>query len=77
MYKNIVIIFLVFVLCSLMFQNKQNIKIIASNLAETKKLVSETKDYVAKTFEDEFSVEEFVVGIEIPSLHPEDEEEVK
>ena len=29
------------------------------------------------SIEDEFSVEEFVVGIEIPSLHPEDEEEVK
>ena len=39
MFKNIIIIILVFLLCSLMFQNKENIKLIAKDLADTKDLV--------------------------------------
>ena len=43
MYKNIVIIILVFLLCSLCFQNKQNVDILIGNIAETtEKVVSGT-----------------------------------
>ena len=58
MYKNIIIVILVFLLCSLLFQNKENVDILVKDLADTKELVVDSADYVKKTFEKEFSVEE-------------------
>ena len=68
MYKNIVIIILVFLLCSLLFQNKQNVDILVEDLADTKELVVDGADYVAKTFEDKFGDKDFTVDIDIPSM---------
>ena len=47
----------VFLLCSLLFQNKENVNILVKDLADTKELVVDGADYVKKTFEKEFSVE--------------------
>ena len=55
MFKNIVIVILVFLLCSLLFQNKENVNILVKDLADTKELVIDGADYVKKTFEKEFS----------------------
>ena len=55
MFKNIIIIILVFMLCSLMLQNKDNVKLIAKDLADTKNLVVDGAGFVKKTFEEEFS----------------------
>ena len=73
MFKNIIIIILVFLLCSLLFQNKENVNILVKDLADTKELVVDGADYVKKTFEKEFSVHEFKVDIDIPSLQIEKE----
>lgn len=69
MYKNIVIIILVFLLCSLLFQNKKNINILMGNVADTKEMVVDGTSYISKAFEKEFSVQEFNVDIDIPPLH--------
>ncbi len=37
MFKNLVIIILVFLLCSLLFQNKKNVDILVEDLADTKR----------------------------------------
>jgi len=55
MFKNIVIVILVFLLCSLLFQNKENVNILVKDLADTKELVVDGVTYVKKTFEKEFS----------------------
>jgi len=55
MFKNIVIVILVFLLCSLLFQNKENVNLLVKDLADTKELVVDGADYVKKTFEKEFS----------------------
>ena len=55
MFKNIVIVILVFLLCSLLFQNKENVNLLVKDLADTKELVIDGADYVKKTFEKEFS----------------------
>ena len=55
MFKNIIIIILVFLLCSLLFQNKENVNLLVKDLADTKELVVDGADYVKKTFEKEFS----------------------
>ena len=73
MFKNIIIIILVFLLCSLLFQNKKNVDILVKDLANTKELVVDSADYVKQTFEKEFSVQEFDVDIDIPSLQIEKE----
>ena len=57
MFKNFIIIILIFFLCSLLFQNKENVNILVKDLADTKELVVDGADYVKKTFEKEFSVE--------------------
>ena len=56
MFKNVVIIILVFLLCSLLFQNKENVNILVKDLVDTKELVVDCANYVKKTFEKEFSV---------------------
>ena len=55
MFKNIVIVILVFLLCSLLFQNKENVNLLVKDLADTKELVVDGADYVKKTFKKEFS----------------------
>ena len=57
MFKNFVIVILVFLLCSLLFQNKENVNILVKDLADTKELVVDGVTYVKKTFEKEFSEE--------------------
>ena len=55
MFKNFIIIILVFLLCSLLFQNKENVNILVKDAATTKELVVKGTDYVKKTFKSEFS----------------------
>ena len=73
MFKNFIIVILVFLLCSLLFQNKENVNILVKDLADTKELVVDGTNYVTKAFEKEFSVQEFDVDIDIPSLQIEKE----
>ena len=68
MFKTFIIVILVFLLCSLLFQNKQNVNILVENMAETKDLVVDGTNYVTKAFEKEFSVHEFKVDIDLPSM---------
>ena len=69
MFKNVIILILMFCLCSLLFQNKENVNILVKDLADTKDLVVDSADYVKKTFDKEFSVHEYKVDIDIPSLN--------
>ena len=71
MFKNFIIVILVFILCSLLFQNKENVNILVKDIADTKELVVDGADYVKKTFDKEFSVQEF--KIDIPSMQIEKE----
>jgi len=73
MYKNILIIILVFLLCSLLFQNKSNINILMGNVADTKDKIVNGAEYVKETFDDNFSEKEFEIDIDIPYLHPKEE----
>ena len=68
MFKNFIIIILVFCLCSLLFQNKENVNLLVKDLADTKELVVDGTNYVTKAFEKEFSVQDFNVDIDIPSM---------
>ena len=68
MFKNIIIAALVVVILNLLVQNKQNVDILVNDLANTKELVVDGADYVKKTFEKEFSVHEFKVDIDLPSM---------
>ena len=68
MYKNFIIVILIFLLCSLLFQNKENVDILVKDLVDTKELVVDGTNYVTKAFEKEFSVQEFNVDIDIPSM---------
>ena len=73
MLKNIIILLLIFLLGSLLFQNKKNVDILVEDLADTKEMVVDGTNYVTKAFEKEFSVQEFNVDIDIPSLQIEKE----
>ena len=73
MFKNIIIVVLVVVILNLLVQNKENVNILAKDLANTKDLVVDGTNYVTKAFEKEFSVQEFDVDIDIPSLQIEKE----
>ena len=73
MLKNLIILLLFFLLGSLLFQNKENVNILVKDLADTKELVVDGTNYVTKAFEKEFSVQEFKVDIDIPSLQIEKE----
>ena len=68
MYKNIVIIILVFLLCSLLFQNKKNVDILVENMADTTETIVDGTSYLKKSFKDNFSDKEFHVDIDIPSM---------
>ena len=54
MFKNIIIVILVFLLCSLLFQNKENVNNLVKDLADTKELVVDGVTYVKKTIDKEF-----------------------
>ena len=73
MFKNIIIVALVVVILNLLVQNKQNVDILVNDLANTKDLVVDGTNYVTKAFEKEFSVQEFNVDIDIPSMQIEKE----
>ena len=68
MFKNIIIAVLIVVILNLLVQNKQNVDILVNDLANTKEMVVDGTNYVTKAFEKEFSVQEFNVDIDIPSL---------
>ena len=68
MFKNIIIAAWVVVILNLLVQNKQNVDILVNDLANTKDLVVDGTNYVTKAFEKEFSVQEFDVDIDIPSM---------
>ena len=75
MFKNFVIVILVFLLCSLLFQNKQNVDILVENMADTTERVVDGSVYLKKTFDDKFGPKEFDVEdtLDIPSLQIEKE----
>ena len=73
MFKNIIIAVLIVVILNLLVQNKQNVDILVNDLANTKDLVVDGTNYVTKAFEKEFSVQEFNVDIDIPSMQIEKE----
>ena len=58
MFKNIIILFLIFLLCSLLYQDKKNVDILVEDLATTKEKIVNGADYVKETFEEKFSKEE-------------------
>ena len=77
MFKNIIIVVLVVIILNLLVQNKENINILVKDLADTKEMVVDGTNYVSKAFEKEFSVQEFNVDIDIPSLQIEKEPMVR
>ena len=68
MIKNLIILLLLFLLGSLLFQNKKNVDILVEDLVDTKELVVGGADYVTKTFEDKFGDKEFTIDVDIPSM---------
>ena len=58
MFKNFIIIFLFFLLCSLLIQKPDNAKLLIRDLATSKEMVMDGAEYVKKTFDKEFTVVE-------------------
>ena len=58
MFKNFIIIFLFFLLCSLLIQKPDNAKLLIQDLAASKEMVMDGAKYVKKTFDKEFTVVE-------------------
>ena len=56
MFKNIIIIFLFFLLCSLLIQKPDNAELLIKDLATSKEMVIEGAEYIHKTFDREFEV---------------------
>ena len=56
MFKNIIIVFLVYLLASLMIQKPENVDLVVKDAATAKHMVVDGVDYVHKTFDKEFSV---------------------
>ena len=73
MFKNIIIAVLIVIILNLLVQNKQNVDILVNDLAATKEMVVDGTNYVTKAFEKEFSVQDFNVDIDIPSMQIEKE----
>ena len=73
MFKNIIIVVLVFILCSLLFQNRENVNILVKDMADTKELVVDSAKYVKEVIDKEFSEQEFKLDIDIPSMQIEKE----
>jgi hypothetical protein len=55
MFKNFIIVVLVLTLCSLLFQNKENVNILVKDVAATKELVVKGTKYIKKAVKSEFS----------------------
>ena len=65
MFKNIIIIFLFFLLCSLLIQKPDNAKLLIKDLATSKEMVIDGTEYIKKTFDREFTaVEDKVSGFQ-------------
>ena len=73
MFKNIVIIILVFLLCSLLFQNKENVNILVKDLTDTKDLVIDGTSYIKESW----SRHNDKIEIDIPSLQIQKEPFIK
>jgi hypothetical protein len=58
MFKNFIIIFLFFLLCSLLIQKPDNAKLLIQDLATSKEMVMDGAEYVKKTFDKEFTIVE-------------------
>ncbi len=56
MFKNIIIIFLVYLVASLMIQKPENVDLVVKDAATAKNMVVEGADYLHETFDREFSV---------------------
>ena len=56
MFKNIIIVFLVYLVASLMIQKPENDDLVVKDAATAKDMVVEGVEYVHKTFDKEFSV---------------------
>ena len=56
MFKNCIIIFQFFLLCSLLIQKPDNAKLLIKDLATSKEMVIEGAEYIHKTFDKEFSI---------------------
>ena len=56
MFKNFIILFQFFLLCSLLIQKPENAKLLIRDLATSKEMVIEGAEYVKKTFDKEFTV---------------------
>ena len=71
MFKNFIIVVLVFILCSLLFQNKQNVDILVENMAETTEKIDRATIYLNEVIEEKFGPKEFDVEntLDIPSLN--------
>ena len=68
MIKNIIILFLLFCLGILVYDNNKNVDVIVDKMSHTKDIVVDGTNYVTKAFEKEFSVQDFNVDIDIPSM---------
>ena len=65
MFKNFIIIFLFFLLCSLLIQKPDNAKLLIQDLATSKEMVIDGTEYIKKTFDREFTaVEDKVSGFQ-------------
>ena len=71
MFKNFIIVVLVFILCSLLFQNKQNVDILVENMAETTEKIDRATINIEDVIEENFPPKEFEVkdNLDIPSLN--------
>ena len=56
MFKNFIIIFLFFLLCSLLIQKPDNAELLIKDLATSKEMIAEGTEYLKNTFNKEFSV---------------------
>ena len=56
MFKNFIIIFLFFLLSSLLIQKPDNAELLIKDLATSKEMVFEGTEYIKNTFNKEFSV---------------------
>jgi hypothetical protein len=71
MFKNIIIVALVFVIVSLLVQNKQNVNILVNDVATAKDKFERATIYLEEVIDDNFGPKEFEVEdtLDIPSLN--------
>ena len=56
LFKNFIIIILIILLGSLLFNNEKNVELLVGNMADTKNKVVDGVKYLNKTFDKEFEV---------------------